>query len=63
MYETVCTKVTRTYGQADQWLRDQYRRRYITSNDQPKIIHINATNLTPNYYAVMVRVHIADRRW
>lgn len=63
MYQTICMTTKRTYNQADQWLREQYRKRFITEDDQPKIIHIDATDLTPAYYSVMIRVSIEDRRW
>lgn len=62
MYQHIATKTFRSYGTADQYIRDMYRKGYIVEDDMPRVVPVEASDKTPRYYSVMIRVHVADER-
>jgi len=62
MYQQVCVTTKRSYNAAEDYIRSMFRHDNLTEKDKPRIVRIDATNVTPHYYSVMVRMHVADDR-
>lgn len=56
MYETICIATKRTYNAAKHYIHE-----YTREADKPRIVHMRASDITPDYYSVMVRVRVTDR--
>ena len=62
VYQTITDKVFRTYNQAETFIHEQFRKGWYREANQPKVVPIEATNLTQRYYSVTIRQRI-DRRY